>query len=81
MSNIQEIIKSRSKNQQVKDFFFLFIGIAIYSFGYTAFILPEKVVMGGVAGLSALIFYATGLPTGISIWALNITMLAIAFRP
>ena len=46
MSNIQEIIKSRSKNQQVKDFFFLFIGIAIYSFGYTAFILPEKVVMG-----------------------------------
>ena len=80
MSNIQEIIKSRSKNQQVKDFFFLFIGIAIYSFGYTAFILPEKVVMGGVAGLSALIFYATGLPTGISIWALNATMLTIAFR-
>lgn len=80
MSNIQELIKERTKNQQVKDFFFLFMGIAIYSVGYTSFILPEKVVMGGVAGLSALIFYATGLPTGISIWVLNFTMLAIAFK-
>lgn len=80
MSNIQKIIKERTKSQQMKDFVFMFLGIACYSFGYTAFILPEKVVMGGVAGLSALIYYATGLPTGISIWALNFAMLAIAFR-
>ncbi len=80
MSSIQELIKERTKSQQVKDFFFMFIGIASYSFGYTAFILPEKVVMGGVAGLSALIYYATGIPTGISIWVLNFAMLAIAFR-
>jgi len=80
MGNLQTLIKERSKNQQVKDFFFIFLGISLYSFGYTAFILPEKVVMGGVAGLSALIYYATGLPAGISIWGLNFTMLAIAFR-
>lgn len=80
MSSIQELIIERTKSQQVKDFFFMFIGIASYSFGYTAFILPEKVVMGGVAGLSALIYYATGIPTGISIWVLNFTMLAVAFR-
>lgn len=80
MSSIQELIIERTKSQQVKDFFFMFIGIASYSFGYTAFILPEKVVMGGVAGLSALIYYATGIPTGVSIWVLNFTMLAVAFR-
>lgn len=80
MSNIQELIIERTKSQQVRDFFFMFLGIASYSFGYTAFILPEKVVMGGVAGLSALIYYATGIPTGITIWVLNFTMLAIAFK-
>ena len=36
--------------------------------------------MGGVAGLSALIFYATGIPAGLSIAVLNVAMLLIAFK-
>ena len=48
--------------------------------GYTACILPEHVVMGGVAGISALLFYAFKLPPGITIWVLNLTMLVIAYR-
>ena len=35
--------------------------------------------MGGVAGLSALIYYATNIPAGISVFVLNITLLVIAF--
>ena len=54
-------------------------GILSYAVGYTAFILPERVVMGGVSGLSALIYYATNIPAGISIFVLNITLLIIAF--
>lgn len=56
------------------------LGILMYSSGYTAFILPEKVVMGGVAGISALLFYAFNLPAGISIWIINVVMLIIAIR-
>ena len=52
----------------------------MYAFGYTAFVLPEHVVMGGVAGISALLFYAFKLPPGITIWVLNLTMLVIAYR-
>ncbi len=66
--------------QQWKDIFMLFLGVLSYSVGYTAFILPEKVVMGGVSGLSALIFYATGFPPGYSIWLLNFLMLGIAIK-
>ena len=58
---------------------FIVLGILLYAIGYTAFILPERVVMGGVAGLSALIYYATNIPAGISIFVLNITLLVIAF--
>lgn len=52
----------------------------MYAFGYTAFILPEEVVMGGVSGISALLFYAFRLPAGMSIFVINVAMLAIACR-
>lgn len=66
-------------SSSVKDLVFIALGILSYAIGYTAFILPEKVVMGGVSGMSALIFYATGIPAGASILVLNVLMLVIAF--
>lgn len=70
--------KFRSKN--VKDLIFIALGILSYAIGYTAFILPEKVVMGGVSGLSALIYYAVHIPAGASILVLNVLMLVVAFK-
>lgn len=62
-----------------KDMLFIAIGILLYAIGYSAYVLPEKVVMGGVAGAAALIYYATNLPAGTTIFVLNAAMLAIAF--
>ena len=70
----------KNVRQAQKDLFFISFGILLYGVGYTAFILPEQVVMGGVSGISALLFYAFGFPPAISIWVLNVTMLLIAFR-
>ncbi len=80
MNKIAEMIRQRAKVQQYKDLVFITCGILIYSFGYTAFVLPEQVVMGGVAGISALLYYWLSLPAGISIWVLNFAMLLVAFR-
>ncbi len=66
--------------QQIKDMMFILMGISMYSFGFTAFILPEKIVMGGVAGLSALIYYAFEIPPAISLWVINVVLLALAFK-
>ena len=66
--------------QQVKDIIYLVVGIFLYGFGYTAFILPDQVVMGGVAGISALVYYASGFPPAITICGLNILLLAISFK-
>lgn len=65
---------------ELMDLLFITLGISSYAFGYTAFILPEKFVMGGVSGISALLYYAFDIPTAISIWVLNITLLLIGFR-
>ena len=80
MGEVKATATLLSFKSRFKDLFFIAMGILSYSVGYTAFILPEKVVMGGVSGLSALIFYATGIPAGISILVLNLTMLLIALK-
>lgn len=72
--------KKRKRRQTIKDFFFIFFGIFLYAFGFTAFVLPEKVVMGGISGAAALIYYAFGFPPAVSIWVLNFTLLAVAFQ-
>ncbi|MGM9704635.1 MAG: YitT family protein [Prevotella sp.] len=80
MSKVSSITRHRIKKQQFKDLFFIFIGILLYSFGYTAFILPEQIVMGGVAGISALLYYAFQFPAGVSIYVINISLLLLAFK-
>lgn len=63
-----------------KDYLFIILGLLCYAFGFTAFVLPEKVVIGGLTGLGSLIYFITGIPVAISSYALNLTLLAIAYR-
>ncbi len=65
---------------QPKGLLMIFFGVLLYAIGYTAFILPEQIVMGGVTGISSLIYYAFKINAGLSIWVLNISLLMIAFR-
>lgn len=80
MNKFYKIVAQRRMSQQIKDYLFITIGILIYSIGYTAFILPEQIVMGGVSGISSLFFYAFRFPTAISIWSINAVLLLIAFH-
>ena len=71
-------LPGKSLKSNVKDMFFITFGIFLYAVGYCAYTLPEKLVMGGVAGASALIYYATSIPAGTSVLVLNVLMLVIA---
>lgn len=63
-----------------KDYFFITLGVAIYAFGFCAFILPEKVVIGGLAGWGTIVYLTTGIPVAITQYALNLFLLALAFK-
>lgn len=71
-----------SKNLWIssKDYIMIVLGIAIYSFGFTAFILPEKVVMGGVSGIGSLIYFAFDIPVAITQYSINLLLLAFAYK-
>jgi len=56
------------------------LGILCFAFGFTAFILPEKVVVGSVTGLASLLHFAWGWNIAITYYAINIILLAMAFK-
>ncbi len=63
-----------------KDYVFITLGMAIYAFGFSAFILPEKVVIGGLAGIGTIIYFLTGIPVAVSQFVINIILLALAYK-
>ena len=64
----------------VRDYILITLGTAIYAFGFASFILPHDVVIGGVAGLSTIIYFTTGIPIAVANYGLNLTLLAIAYK-
>ena len=56
----------------------IFLGLAIFSIGYTCFMLPYQILSGGVAGISALIFYATGFHASYSYVIINVALILLA---
>lgn len=58
------------------------LGIILYSLGFTAFILPHHVVIGGMAGFSTLIYYATAqaVPVAVIMYGTNLLLLALGYK-
>ena len=64
----------------VRDYIFIVLGLACYAFGFTAFILPEKIVIGGVAGMASLLYYQWEIPVALGNYGLNIILLIMAAK-
>lgn len=65
-----------------RDYLMIVLGTIIYGFGFSAFILPEKVVIGGVTGLGTIVYFLTNntYSIGITQYLINLVLLAIAWK-
>ena len=63
-----------------KDYFCITLGMAIYAIGFCAFIVPEDVVIGGLAGVGTILWKLTGIDIAIWQFVINIMLLAIAYK-
>lgn len=65
-----------------RDYLMIILGVLIYGFGFSAFILPEKVVIGGVTGLGTIVSFITGKPylIGVTQYVINLFLLAVAWK-
>ncbi len=66
--------------RSARDYIFITLAMAIYAFGFCAFILPEKVVIGGLAGIGTIVYLTLGIPVAITQYACNLALLAIAYK-
>jgi uncharacterized membrane-anchored protein YitT (DUF2179 family) len=64
-----------------KNYFFITVGLAIFTFGWSAFLLPVKLMGGGVSGIASLIYFANPhIPVGLSSFVINGIFIAVAWK-
>ena len=65
---------------EVKRYVIITLALFVMAFGWTAFLIPSHVLGGGVSGIATLIFYATGISTGISVFVINAILVLISLK-
>lgn len=66
--------------RELKDVIFIILGLSCYALGWSAFLLPYQITTGGVTGISAIIFYATGIPLQYSYFVINAVLIASSMK-
>lgn len=66
--------------RSVQSYVIITFGLFLNALAWTAFLIPSKIVGGGVSGIGLLIYYSTGLPVGITYLAVNSVLLIIAIK-
>lgn len=52
----------------------------LYTFAFTVFLLPYEIVTGGIAGIGAITFYATGFPVQWTFFIINAVLIVAALK-
>jgi len=63
-----------------KSYLYITVGLLIFVFGWTAFIIPSEIMGGGLAGLGTLVYFVTGLPVGYTTLVINVILVLIALK-
>ena len=66
--------------RELKDYIAITLGIICYAFGWVAFMLPYQISTGGVTGISALIYYITGIEIQVSYFVINTIFMVFALK-
>lgn len=74
----------KERNQMIindiKVYGIITVGLFINALGWTAFLIPSDIVGGGITGLAALIYFATGIPVGPTNLAVNAILILFSFK-
>jgi uncharacterized membrane-anchored protein YitT (DUF2179 family) len=66
--------------KELRDYTMITIAMVSYAIGWGIFLLPNNITTGGVAGVSSILFWATGIPVQASYFVINGALLAAALR-
>ena len=79
-STIMDALLNSKIGRELKDYVAITLGIMCYSLGWAAFMLPYQISTGGVTGISALIYYMTGIEIQVSYFVINAIFMVFALK-
>ncbi|QYR20855.1 YitT family protein [Paenibacillus sp. sptzw28] len=59
---------------------FITVGAALVSVALEIFLVPNKIIDGGIVGVSIMVSHFTGLPLGVFLFLLNVPFLVIGYK-
>jgi len=57
---------------QIQDYVIIVFGLFLYAFGVTAFLIPAKIIGGGITGVATVIYFTSGIETGYTYFIINV---------
>ena len=73
-------IKQQLIKAEIYDYFVITFGLFLYALGWSAFLLPYEIACGGLTGISAIVFYLTGLEIQYTYFSVNVLLILIAIK-
>ena len=73
-------VKNTNSFLEVKKYFFIIIGLLINAFAWVGFLIPSKIVGGGVSGMATVIYYLSDFPVGVSILLINSVLIVAVIK-
>ncbi|HQB28104.1 MAG TPA: YitT family protein [Paludibacter sp.] len=64
----------------IREYVMIVLGLLMYAFAWKGLLLPHQITGGGVTGISALVYYATGVPISVTYIIINAFLLLVAFK-
>ena len=79
-SLLNDFRKPHSITNALKDYGVITFGLLLYAIGWSAFLLPYEIAAGGLTGVSAIVYYVTGVELQITYFGVNMLLLLIAIK-
>ena len=64
----------------IYDYLIIAMGMLVGSLGWVAFLLPNKITIGGLPGVSSIVYWGMGIPVQYTYLAINVLLLTAALR-
>ncbi|MCH5176925.1 MAG: YitT family protein [Prevotellaceae bacterium] len=65
---------------ELEDYIVITFGLFLYALGWAAFLLPYEIACGGLTGISAIVFYLTGIEIQYTYFCVNALLILVAIR-
>jgi uncharacterized membrane-anchored protein YitT (DUF2179 family) len=71
---------NRRLADSIKDYIIITFGLSLFATGWLVFLIPAQITGGGISGLGAVIYFATGIPVSLTYLSVNVVLVLIAIK-